>query len=157
MPKPGNNGQGLVACLRFHDLAGPLSTHGRGRTNGSARRHADRVADGPESRPRDRTAAGAHTSRQVVVCKVAAPLGFRSYLTGTFAGKTSSHGANRCAGRHPDRPSDRAQSRASCGPAASTDALGEVLIGQIVLPAGIGNLARALAGKTTCEPPRQQR
>ena len=88
----------------------------------------------------------------MVVCKVVAPLGIRD-LTGTFAGKTSSDGANRCAGRHPDRPTDRAQSRTSCGTAASTDALGEVVIGQIVLPAGIGNLARTFAGKTTCDRP----
>ena len=92
----------------------------------------------PRAASRDRTAAGAHTRRQVVVCKVVAPLGIRD-LTGTFAGKTSSHGANRCAGRHPDRPTDRAQSRTSGGTAASTDALGGVVIGQI---------GRALAGQT---------
>ena len=98
----------------------------------------------PRAAPASGTAAGTHTGRQVVVCEVIAVLGVHD-LTGTFAGKTSSHGAHRCAGRHAHRPTDGAERCTGCSTAARTDTFGEVVIGQIVLTARIDHLARTFA------------
>jgi len=145
----GSSGARLVPWLRVHHLARALARGAARRgTDRSARGHADRTTSGPESCPCDGTTACTDASRQVMVCKIVASLRIRD-LGGTFASETTNHGANRRAGRHPDRPTDGPERCAGCSAAACAHALGEVVIGEIVPAFGVHHFSCAFACQTT--------
>src|SRR5437868_693165 len=71
-------------------------------------------------------------------------------FTGPLASGASCDGADRRARGHPDRTASSADRGTRGRTTAGTDALGEVMMGQLVFRLGIGDLCCSLARQTAC-------
>ena len=104
----------------------------------------DRPADGAERCTGCGTAAGTDAFGEVVIGKIVLTARIGD-LARTLAGQTAGYRTHSGAGSHSDRAAHGAQRCPGGGTTACTDALGQVVISELIAALGIGDFARSLA------------